>query len=156
MQEYFCAGLSNNIYLGLSLEHVDKLIQFQATDICVIPGIEDFWLGVINYKSSLLWILDIEKLCDPSKNELKTKSEQTALIVNYSMENIQKKVALIVESLEGVVELNSNQEQLSFSTDFPRLQNICDAVIQQNEKVINLVNTEILLEQLSQQSLLSI
>ena len=156
MQEYFCIGLSNHVYLGLSLAHVDKLIQLQPKDICLIPGIADFWLGVVNYKSSLLWILDTEKFLNISKNSQKVKSQQTALILNYSMGNHQKKVALVIKSLEGVIKVGQNQTESLQSVISPILQNICHAVARQDNKDIALVNTDILLEELSQQSLLYI
>lgn len=156
MQEYFCIGLSNSVYLGLSLEHVDKLITFEPKDICLIPGIADFWLGVINYKSSLLWILDLENFLGLTKNYQKIKSQQTALILNYSMGNYQKKVALMMTSLEGVFQFEQKQRGTNSSNIAPKLQNICDTFITQDEKDIALVNTEILLKQLSQQSFLSV
>ena len=156
MQEYFCVGLSNSVYLGLSLEHVDKLITLQPKDICLIPGIADFWLGVVNYKSSLLWILDTDNFLDIAKNNQKIKSQQTVLIVNYSIGNYQKKVALVIKSLEGVFKFDSVQTASPLSAISPRLQNICDGFAIQDEKDIALVKTEILLEQLSQQSLLSV
>ena len=154
MQEYFCIGLSNSVYLGLSLDNIDKLITLQPQDICLIPGIADFWLGVINYKSSLLWILDLENFLDIAKNNQKIKSQQTVLILNYSIGNYQKKVGLIIKSLEGV--FNFGQEQMIASCFTPKLQNICQAFTTENEKDIALVKTELLLEQLSQQSLLSV
>lgn len=156
MQEHFCVGLSHQIYLGLSLNHVDKLIQLQSKDICLIPGIADFWLGVVNYKSSLLWILDTEKFLNISKNNKKIKSQQTALIINYSMANNQKKVALVIKSLEGVIKVDPEKTKPFRLNKYPLLEKICDTVARQDEKDITLVQTDILLEELSQQSLLYI
>ena len=156
MPEYFCIGLSNPIYLGLSLEHVDKLITIQPKDICLIPGIADFWLGVVNYKSSLLWILDLENFLGIAKNHQKIKSQQTILIFNYSMGSYQKKVALMIKSLEGVFEFQQEQMVDDYSTIYPKLQHICDAFTNQDGKDIALIKTEFLLEQLLQHSLLSV
>ena len=156
MQEYFCIGLANSVYLGLSLEQVDKLIKIQPQDICLIPGIADFWLGVVNYKSSLLWILDIESFLGIAKNKKPGKSQQTVLILNYSTENYQKKVALVIKSIEGAIKMEQNQIESLGPTTSPMLKNICDAVARQDEKEIALVKTDILLEQLLQQSLLSV
>lgn len=156
MQEHFCVGLSQQIYLGLSLDHVDKLIQLQPKDICLIPGIADFWLGVVNYKSSLLWILDTEKFLNISKNNQKIKSQQTALIINYSMVNNKKKLALVIKNLEGVIKVDPDKTEKIQSSAYPLLERICDTVARQDEKNIALVKTEILLEELSQQSLLYI
>lgn len=153
MQEYFCIGLSNSVYLGLSLSHIDKLIQLQQKDICMIPGIADFWLGVVNYKSSLLWILDTEKFLNISQNNKQVKSHQTALILNYSMDDRQKKVGLIIENLLGVIMVEPEQDEYPQSNIPSALNNICD-VIRKDGKDIALVNTEMLLEQLSEQSLL--
>jgi len=153
MQEYFCIGLSNNVYLGLSLVHVDKLIQLRPKDICVIPGVSDSWLGVVNYKSSLLWVLDTDKFLDISDSKNERKSQRTAIIVNYSIVDRQKKVALIIDNLEGVIKVTPDQQESSQANIPHKLQKICD-FIRQDGKDIGLVNTEILLEQLSEQSLL--
>ncbi len=156
MQEYFCIGLSNSVHLGLSLEHVDKLITLQPKDICLIPGIADFWVGVVNYKSSLLWILDLENFLGITKDYQRIKSQQTVLILNYSAGNYQKKVALMIKNLEGVFKFEENQMVVKHSTVFSRLQDICHSFMHQDGKDIALVKTEVLLEQLEQHSLLSV
>ena len=156
MQEYFCIGLSNGVYLGLSLEHIDKLIQLQPKDICLIPGIADFWWGVVNYKSSLLWVLDTEKFLAISGNKNKVKSQQNVLILHYLIGNYQKKLALVIKSLEGVIQVEQPQTESIVANASPILKNICDGFVRQAHKDIALVKTEILLEQLSQQSLLSV
>ncbi|MGK7896948.1 MAG: chemotaxis protein CheW [Xenococcus sp. (in: cyanobacteria)] len=156
MQEYFCIGLSHSVYLGLSLEHVDKLITLRRKDICLIPGIADFWVGVVNYKSSLLWILDLENFLGITKNNQEFKSQQTVLILNYSTGNYQKKVALIIKDLQGVFKFQKEQIVVNYSAIFSRLQDICDSFMHQDGKDIALVKTEVLLEQLEQHSLLSV
>ncbi|MDJ0902408.1 MAG: chemotaxis protein CheW [Xenococcus sp. MO_188.B8] len=156
MQEYFCIGLAKSVYLGLSLEHIDKLIQLQSKDICLIPGIANFWLGVVNYKSSLLWVLDTENFLGISDNKNQVKSQQTVLILHYSNGNYQKKVALVIKSLEGVIQVEQHQSESLFANNSPVLKNICDGLVRQEEKDIALVKTDLLLEQLSQQSLLPV
>ena len=156
MQEFFCIGLAKGVYLGLPLGHIDKLIQLQSKDICLIPGIADCWLGVVNYKSSLLWVLDLENFLGVSDKQDKAKSQQNVLILHYSNGNYQKKVALVIKSLEGVIQVAQHQTESLFANNSPVLKNICDGLVRQEEKDIALVKTDLLLEQLSQQSLLPV
>ena len=84
------------------------------------------------------------------------KKRITKLQLHINFRNYQKKVALVIKTLEGVFKFDTLQTSSSLSAISPRLQNICDGFAIQDEKDIALVKTEILLEQLSQQSLLSI
>ena len=57
-QEYFTVELASKITLGLSLNEMVTVAQFEIKNICIVPGVADFWYGVVNFKGSLLWILD--------------------------------------------------------------------------------------------------
>ena len=60
-QEYFTVELASKITLGLSLNEMVTVAQFETKNICIVPGVADFWYGVVNFKGSLLWILDSDR-----------------------------------------------------------------------------------------------
>ncbi len=157
-QEYFYVGLSKSIYLGLPLNSIDKLIQLESDNICVIPGVVSFWAGVFNYRGSLVWIIDTNNfLTVASEKELMAK-KQTLLVLNPQIQEGQKKqVALMVKKLAGIFTLDENQCQSSSATDALSFlgKKICPIVVEEENKQIYLLDTNILLEQIYQNSLLS-
>ena len=60
-REYFSFELSTGIDLALPLTDMKVAAQFEVRNICIIPGVADFWYGVTNYKGSLVWVLDSDR-----------------------------------------------------------------------------------------------
>ena len=60
-REYFSFELSTGIDLALPLTDMKVATQFEVTNICVVPGVADFWYGVTNFKGSLMWVLDSDR-----------------------------------------------------------------------------------------------
>ncbi len=44
-QEYFSVALSSDISLAVPLDSMGAVIQIEAKNICLIPGVADFWHG---------------------------------------------------------------------------------------------------------------
>ena len=60
-REYFSFELSTRIDLALSLTDMKVVTQFEVKNICIVPGVADFWYGVTNFKGSLIWVLDSDR-----------------------------------------------------------------------------------------------
>ena len=60
-REYFSVELSTGIDLALSLTDMKVVAQFEAKNICIVPGVADFWYGVTNFKGSLIWVLNSDR-----------------------------------------------------------------------------------------------
>ncbi|MDJ0533253.1 MAG: chemotaxis protein CheW [Xenococcaceae cyanobacterium MO_207.B15] len=156
-QEYFNVGLSESIYLGLPLDSIDKLIHLESDNICVIPGVASFWAGVFNYRGSLVWILDSQFLTVASLAERMPK-KQTLLVLKPQIQEGQKKqVALIVKKLAGILTIDRKQcKSWSATSALSSLGGkICPTVAEEENKQIYLLDTDILFEQIYQNSLLS-
>ena len=69
-REYFTVELASQIVLGLSLTEMATVVQFETKYICAVPGVAEFWHGVVNFKGSLLWVLDSDRFLSlPAKNQ---------------------------------------------------------------------------------------
>ena len=157
-QEYFHVGLSKSIYLGLPLNSIDKLIHLESDNICVSPGVVSFWAGLFNYRGSLVWIIDTNKFLTVASEEELMAKKQTLLVLNPQIQEGQKKqIALMVKNLAGILTLDKNQCQSSCATEALSSlgKKICPTVVEEENKQIYLLDTNILLEQIYQNSLLS-
>lgn len=155
-QEYFAVELSASIRLGLTLEDMATVTQFEQKDICIVPGVAPFWHGVVNFKGSLLWVLDTDRFFNLEK-ELETISDRwnlkfTSILLTHQIQGTQRRVALVVKKLEGLFTVQSSQLQ-PISTALPSsLQTICKAAVERENKITYILDTEAFLQQLHQQS----
>ena len=60
-REYFTIKLTAEIDLGVALADMTTAVQFETKNICVVPGVAEFWYGVVNYQGGLLWMLDSDR-----------------------------------------------------------------------------------------------
>jgi twitching motility protein PilI len=133
--------------------------QFDWQDICIVPGVAPFWYGVVNFKGSLLWVLDTDRHLNlevKSDRQLSRHLTQkpVAVILTHQVEATQRRVALIVKQLEGIVSVDSSKLiPLSHSAPLA-LQKLCTAMAEQNDRTIYILNSPVFLQQLHQQSVL--
>ncbi|MGF1542509.1 MAG: chemotaxis protein CheW [Pleurocapsa sp.] len=159
IQEYFCVQLSDSIRLGLPLVDMTTVAQFDWQDICIVPGVAAFWYGVVNYKGSLLWVLDTDRLFDLKQNNNGESShgltqKPVAVILTHQVEATPRRVALIVRQLEGILSLDSSKLMPLATSAHPALQKLCRAMVDQNEQTTYILNSPVFLKQLHQQSIL--
>ena len=161
IQEYFTVQLSDSIYLGLPLADMTTVAQFERQDICIVPGVAPFWYGVVNFKGSLLWVLDTDHLfnLDAKSDRLEVQSliqKPVAVVLSHQIEGIQKRVALVVQKLQGIVGIESNKLKSLPTSASSALQNLCTAMAEQDNQTIYILNSEVFLQQLHQQSTLTV
>jgi twitching motility protein PilI len=159
IQEYFSVQLSDSISLGLPLIDMTTVAQFDWQDICIVPGVAPFWHGVVNFKGSLLWVLDTDRLLNleaTSDRALARHLTQkpVAVILTHQVEATPRRVALIVKQLEGIVSVDSSKLIPLPASTPSALQQLCTAIVEQNERTIYILNSPVFLEQLHQQSTL--
>lgn len=146
IQEYFGIELSNSVHLGLSLNDLEIVTRFTRQDICAIPGVAYFWLGVVNYKGSLLWILDTDRLLGLEDNrDNRLDSKLTVVVISYRSETSKKRVGLTLKQLEGILTVDSQHLQPISSVV---LKNLCAAVVEQDNKDIYILDTPAFMEQI--------
>ena len=149
-REYFTIKLTAQIDLGVALADLATVVQFATKDICAVPGVAGFWYGVVNYKGSLLWVLDSDRFFEFDNNR-KSAQKLTAIVVRDLSSN-HKQVAVVTPQLKGIVAV-APTEIKSLADDETRLHQCCSAVVPTN--AIYLLDSALLLQQLHQRSMVA-
>ena len=161
IQEYFSVQLSDSLHLGLPLADMTTVAQFERQDICLVPGIAPFWHGVVNFKGSLLWVLDTERLfnLDAKSDRFEphlVAQKPLAVILSHQIEGTPRKVALMVQKLQGILSVDSDKLKPLSPSAPSAIQNLCTAAAEQDNQTTYILNSEAFLQHLHQQSTLSV
>ena len=152
-QEYFSVVLSSDINLAIPLDSIRTIAQVETKNICAIPGVANYWYGVVNFKGSLLWILDCDRYFDLNSQQNAHSKKLTVIIIKCDQDSRQ--VALVTPKLTGIITVDSELEQLTNSAS-SELANCCDNIIVDENKSTYILDSERLLKQLHQQSMVSV
>ena len=151
-QEYFSVALSSDISLAVPLDSMGTVIQIETKNISVIPGIAEFWYGAINFKGSLLWVLDSDRYFNLPDIKNSIQKKVTAVIVKQYQGETWVKTALIISKLEGITSLSSEVLKPLSEDEKTPFKDCCSAVVQHETKRIFILNPTSFLQQLNQQS----
>ena len=152
-REYFNVALSSEIDLAIPLDSMGTVIQIETPNICIIPGVADFWQGTLNFKGSLLWVLDSDLYFNLNNQKNRYNNKYTAVIIKQDRLDNSKKIALIVAKLQGIIALNpENLEQ--FTVDSKSTLEQCCYTLPKSDKRTFILNPIKLLTQLHQHSAL--
>ena len=157
-QEYFTVELSASIQLGLPLVDMKTVVQFEQKDICLVPGVAPFWYGVVNFKGSLLWLLDTDSFfnlkVNPNTTSDRFNSKLTSVLLTHQIKETQRRAALVVQKLQGLVTVESSKLK-PLSTSVPSsLRTVCQAEVETTNNIIYILEPAAFLQQLHQQSTL--
>jgi twitching motility protein PilI len=160
-QEYFTVEIASEVTLGLLLKDMDTLAQLDTQNICTVPGIEDFWYGVVNFRGSLLWVLDSDRFFNLELPRHKLPQKLTTLVVKNQQSDSEKQVAIVIQQLRGIVAIEPSCCQPVGDDVSPQLRQCCSTVAQIEIEAespapqrIYLLDGSALLQQLHQQSML--
>ena len=151
-REYFTVELTSEIDLGVALADMHTVVQFETKNICAVPGVADFWYGVVNFKGALLWILDSDRFFGVATDHQKPSLKLTAIIVRNRLADGQ--VAIVTPRLKGIVEIEPTEISSLMDDRTSKLHQCCSAVVQTQARAIYLIDSATLLQQLHQQSIL--
>jgi twitching motility protein PilI len=154
-REYFAVSLSASIQIGLSLEDMTTVTQFDRKSICVIPGVDPFWYGVVNFQGALLWVLDSDRFFNIESDKDYSRQQLTAIVLNRQLEGTNKRIALVVKQLQGLanVEPSNLQPIPDFLPDI--LKNLCTTSVNLNDRAIHLIDSMALLQKLDRQTIVA-
>ena len=157
-QEYFVVELSTSIKLGLPLVDMGAVVQFEQKDICLVPGVAPFWYGVVNFKGSLLWVLDTDRFFNLTVNSMVTSnrsnSKLTSVLLTHQIKGTERRAALVVQKLQGLITVESSKLK-PLSTSVPSsLQTACKAEVETDNNITYILDSAAFLQQLHQQSTL--
>ncbi len=151
-QEYFSVQLTPKINLGIPLANMGAVIQLEVNNICPVPGVAAFWYGVVNFKGSLLWVLDSDRYFYLANKQDKLTRKLTAVILKYDdSAKSSRQIALVTQQLIGITTLKAQHEEISENIS-SNLKNCCSASVVSETKSTYILNPANLLQQLHQQS----
>lgn len=154
VSEYFSVELSSEMDLGIPLSNMGTVLQFEAKNICTVPGIADFWYGVVNYKGSLLWVLDSDRFFNlVTKRSFITK-KLTAVVLKHQLENSEKQIAIVTPKLVGIISPDPNDLKDLMDNAPSGLRDCCTATVEVETRNTYILNPANLLQQLHQHSTL--
>jgi twitching motility protein PilI len=153
-QEYFSVQLSPEISLGIPLSAMGTVVQLDTKNICTVPGVADFWYGVVNLKGSLIWVLDSDRYFNLENNRSFLDRNLTAVIIKHQQDSSLRQIALVIQKLVGIVSLESEHLQQFPEHLPPRLRDCCVTTVATNTQNTYILNSSNLLQQLYQQSTL--
>ena len=150
--EYFTIALSTKLNLAIPLENMGAVISIEMTDICTVPGIADFWHGAVNFKGSLLWVLDTNYFFNLPSKQSNIPKKLTGVIVKQHQNNNSHKIALITSKLKGIVSFDSQQLEPIDNNRSYSWTDCCSSVIENLGESTYILNSQNLLEQLREKS----
>ena len=153
-REYFSVALSPEIDLAIPLNTMGAVIQIETPNICIIPGVANFWHGTVNFKGSLLWILDSNLYFKLNNQQERYNNKYTAVIVKQDRLDNSRKIALIVTKLQGIIALNPEHSEQFTKNSESTLEQCCSVLTKDETKQIFILNPMELLTQLYQHSAL--
>lgn len=150
IQEYFGIQLSGGVRLALSLKDLGTVESFPRAKICSIPGVPFYWLGVVNHRGSLLWLLDGDRFFKLKPSEERQQAKITVVTLKHQAAGISRQAGWSVTALEGIINLNPNKTipwPNLLATEFKPL---CAAVVKHGERPIFLLDTAAFFDALRQ------
>lgn len=150
-KDYFGIELSQSINLALPLENMGTVIQIEPQKICLVPGVSNSLLGVINYQGSLLWVLDIDDFFKIKSESQHYKRSLTAIIMKSSLSGTRKKVALVVQKIQGVLNLNTQLELSSSNCSLSEFESFLDKIVMNNNTVFGILEPEMIFQTIQTQ-----
>jgi twitching motility protein PilI len=155
IQEYFAIQLTDRLNLALPLIDIESVSRFEQHTICPIPGVAKFWLGVINHRGSLLWVLDMQKFLHINASQERPSQQLTTVVLTHQLQGSRRRVALVVDKLQGVIACEPSQFQPLPSSLPSQLQHSCQATVTQTDQTFCIINPENFLNQLHEQSMVT-
>lgn len=137
MQEYFAIELSDSVRLALPLEDMETVTRVEHSEICPIPGVAQFWLGVVNQGGSLLWVLDSSRFWHLSSFAYRQGQSVTMVVLKHQVQGTQRRVGLIVRKLEGLVILSNE-----FITEEKSCHPLLATRVEHNDQPIAILETD--------------
>jgi chemotaxis signal transduction protein len=115
MQEYFGVKIGEVARLAIPLTATETILRITLKDICPIPGVNPYLIGVVNQAGSLLWLFNLPAFLGVHLSS----STQSSLVVVIAeqpsslgeSEKSIRRIGCIVADLEGIFVLDVSSLQ---------------------------------------------
>jgi len=122
LSQYLVLRLAD-VRVAVSTSEIEVVLPIDPKQVCPIPGVSQFLIGVVNYSGQLLWVLQLNQLLG-LVGETSSSDVLTSVVIaprnqqnwENSNQNLIVRAACIVDGLEGII---SSEDNTSLS--FPQI-----------------------------------
>ena len=150
IQEYFGIQLSGGVRLALSLKDLGTVESFPRPTICPIPGVAPYWLGVVNHRGSLLWLLDGDHFFNLRPYSERNQTKLTVVTLNHQVAGVSRQVGWSVATLEGILNLNPNKTLPWPDLLATEFESLFTAVVKHDDRPIFMLDSAVFFDSLHQ------
>ncbi len=156
VQDYFQVRLGDSLRLALPMSAIETVLQVNPQQICPIPGLPSWLLGVVNRRGILTWVLNLSQFLDVTVPTPRSGKDIPAVVVTMTIattpaqgEASQRSIACLVGELSGVFTPTTITQ---FSKPLkPKLRALFSGVTQHQGRPIALVDPAALLHSIHTQ-----
>ena len=117
LQEYFGVRVEGAVRIAVPVADVEAVLQLHQQEICPIPGVAPFLLGVVNQRGDLVWVLQLSEFLGLPCSSVVAGSVLTAILVTSQVKYTDsgggpfpvRRIACVVAELEGILYLDAQQ-----------------------------------------------
>jgi positive phototaxis protein PixI len=114
-QKFLSFQLADKDTAVIPIDYITEVFPMSLTEICGVPEMPDCLLGIYNWRSEMLWLLDLEDMLgytaiDGSNSQL----TMMTIVIRYE----GKSLGLVVRKLLDIEWLNTEQMNLPDATLF--------------------------------------
>lgn len=158
IEEYFGVQLSWNLSVALPLTSVATVARIETKEICILPGVAPFWLGITNQQGSLLWVLDTDMFFELVVPEEKQERALIAIVLLGKFQGSSVRVAWIVNKLEGVLNIAKSNLESSYLESLPpplnpKYQKVFPVALKQRDRLLIVLDSAAFFETLHDRAL---
>ncbi len=125
LEKFLSFNLGEKDTAVISLQHIIEVFQISLAEICAVPQMPSYVLGIYNWRGEMLWFVDVEEMLGyaPLSQESNLLSKFMAIVLQTE----GKSLGLLVRHLMDIEVLDKTQmkypnTQLFSSEMFPFLQ----------------------------------
>lgn len=113
-EKFLSFSLGNNDKAVIPLQHITEVLQVSLPDICGVPQMPSYVLGIYNWRGEILWLVDLEEML--GYTSLLQGANLLAKMMAIILEIDGKYLGFLVRNLMDIEWLSQGQIKLP-STD---------------------------------------
>lgn len=110
--DYFHIQLPQAVEVLVSLKNAAEVTTLTRREICPIPGVGSEFLGVLNHRGRLLWVLDLSAVLGlaPQTTRFRAQDKLTLIVIaagatNPTTGQAGHQLGCVISALKGIVSL---------------------------------------------------
>lgn len=109
-QKFLSFNLGVRDQAVISLQHITEVLRISLTEICGVPQMPNFVLGIYSWRGEMLWLIDVEEMLGFSP--LLESSNLLSKMMAIVLEHEGKYLGLLVRQLTDIELLDTQQMKI--------------------------------------------